>query len=146
MPPIRLLVAERDITRFQVDAIVNSVDPLLKCCGGLNRQIYQMAGTHLMRSSRRLKEQGIGEVRLTLGYELPARYILHAFVPTAHGPSEEEQRFLAQCYHKALTLASQRQFRTVVFPVLGSGQRGALVSICTSGHNCLEGNPKLPGA
>ena len=63
-------------------------------------------------------------MKLTLGYGLPARYVLHAIAPTARGSTAEEQDLLAQCYRRCLVLASQRRFRTLAFPVLGSGQRG----------------------
>lgn len=124
MPPIRLLVAERDITALRVDAIVNSADPARLGRGGLNGRIHQVAGPRLLRASRRLRGQAAGTVRLTLGYGLPAKYILHAIAPTAHGPTDEEQHLLAECYRRCLALASRRRFRTLVFPVLGSGRRG----------------------
>jgi O-acetyl-ADP-ribose deacetylase (regulator of RNase III) len=124
MPPIRLLVAERDVTTLRVDAIVNSAGPVFLGRGGLNGQIHQVAGPRLRRASQSLHGQAAGTVKLTLGYGLPARYILHAIAPTAHGPSAEEQDLLAQCYRRCLALASRRWFRTVAFPVLGSGQHG----------------------
>ncbi|HEX8034661.1 MAG TPA: macro domain-containing protein [Ktedonobacterales bacterium] len=124
MPPIRLLVAERDITRLCVDAIVNSADPVHLGQGGLNGQIHQVAGPRLRRVSQTLRGRPAGTVKVTLGYGLPARYVLHTIVPLAHGPTAEEQDLLAQCYRRCLALASQRRFSTLVFPVLGSGQRG----------------------
>lgn len=126
MPPIRLLVAERDITHMRVDAIVNSADPTRIGRGELNGQIHRIAGPRLLRASQSLRGKPAGSVKLTCGYGLPARYILHAIAPNAHaaGPTDEEQRLLAQCYYGCLTLASQRRFRTLAFPVLGSGQRG----------------------
>ncbi len=124
MPTIRLLVAERDITELRVDAIVNSADPVHVGYGGLNGQIHQVAGPRLRRVSQALRGQPAGTVKLTLGYGLPARYVLHTIVPTAHGPTAEEQDLLALCYRRCLALASQRRFGTLVFPVLGSGQCG----------------------
>jgi O-acetyl-ADP-ribose deacetylase (regulator of RNase III) len=124
VPTIRLLVAERDITELRVDAIVNSADPVHLGHGGLNSQLHQVAGPRLRRASRALRGQAAGTVKLTLGYGLPARYVLHTIVPTAHGPTPEEQDLLAHCYRRCLALASQRRFRTLVFPVLGSGQHG----------------------
>jgi O-acetyl-ADP-ribose deacetylase (regulator of RNase III) len=121
---VRLFVAERDITELRVDAIVNSADPVRLGRGGLNGQIHQVAGPRLLRASRALRGQAAGSVKLTLGYGLPARYVLHTIVPTAHGPTAEEQDLLAECYRRCLTLASQRRFGTVVFPVLGSGHCG----------------------
>jgi O-acetyl-ADP-ribose deacetylase (regulator of RNase III) len=124
MLPIRLLVAERDITHMRVDAIVNSADPVHMGRGGLNGQVHHVAGPRLLRASQALRGRAIGTVKLTLGYGLPAKYVLHAIVPTAHGPTAEEQDLLAQCYRRCLALASQRRFRSLVFPVLGSGQHG----------------------
>jgi O-acetyl-ADP-ribose deacetylase (regulator of RNase III) len=121
---IRLLVAERDITELRVDAIVNSSDPARVGYGGLNGQIHQVAGPRLRRVSQALRGHPAGTVKLTLGYGLPARYVLHTIVPTAHGPTAEEQNLLALCYRRCLALASLRRLRTLVFPVLGSGQRG----------------------
>lgn len=124
MPPIRLLVAERDITTFRVDAIVNSTDPLRPGRDGLDGEICRIAGPRILRVSQRLREKPAGAVTLTLGYGLPAQYVLHAVAPTAHGPTQEEQHLLAQCYRRCLGLASRRRFRTLVFPVLGSGCGG----------------------
>jgi O-acetyl-ADP-ribose deacetylase (regulator of RNase III) len=148
MPPIRLLVAERNITQFRVDAIVNSADSAHIGRGGLNGQMHQVAGPRLLRVSRALRGRATGSVKLTLGYGLPATYVLHALVPTAHGPSDEEQRLLAQCYRRALALASQRRFRTVVFPVLGSGEHGfpfvlAATIALTEIQQHLEHDPTL---
>lgn len=124
MPTIRLLVAERDITHMRVDAIVNSASAEHLGRGGLNGQVHRVAGPRLLRASRVLQGRAPGTVKLTLGYGLRARYILHVIVPTAHGPTEEEQQLLAECYERCLVLASQRRFGTLVFPVLGSGERG----------------------
>jgi O-acetyl-ADP-ribose deacetylase len=124
LPTVRLLVAKRDITELRVDAIVNSADPVPLGSGGLNGQIHQVAGPRLLRASRALRGHATGSVTLTQGYGLPARYVLHTIVPTTHGPTAEEQDLLAECYRRRLALASRRRFGTLVFPVLGSGQRG----------------------
>lgn len=127
MSTIRLLVAERDMTTLPADAIVNSADPVHPGRGGLSGQIHQVAGPRLLRTSQKLVHAAPGSVKLTLGYGLPARYVLHVITPiaTAHDPTADEQNLLTQCYRRCLTLASQRRFRTLVFPVLGSGQRGS---------------------
>jgi O-acetyl-ADP-ribose deacetylase (regulator of RNase III) len=109
---------------MRVDAVVNSADAEHLGRGGLNGQIHRVAGPRLLRASQPLQGRTPGTVRLTLGYGVPARGILHVIVPTAHGPTEEEEELLAQCYQRCLALASLRRFRTLVFPVLGSGQRG----------------------
>lgn len=124
MPTIRLLVAERDITHMRVDAIVNSASAEHPGRGGLNGQVHRVAGPRLLRASHALQGRAPGTVKLTLGYGLLARYILHVIVPTAHGPTEDEQQLLAECYERCLALASLRRFGTLVFPVLGSGERG----------------------
>jgi O-acetyl-ADP-ribose deacetylase (regulator of RNase III) len=124
MPSVRLLVAERDITDLRVDAIVNSADPVRLGRGGINGEIHRVGGPRLLWASQRLRNKPVGTVRLTLGYRLPARYVLHTIAPTAHGPTDEEQHLLGQCYRQCLALASQRRFHTLVFPVLGSGCHG----------------------
>jgi O-acetyl-ADP-ribose deacetylase (regulator of RNase III) len=127
MPTIRLLVAESDITVLRVDAIVNSANPVRVGRGGLDEAVHQAAGPRLLRvlqSSRALHSQPPGTVKLTLGYRLPARHIIHMIAPTAAGEMAEQERLLALCYRRCLALASLRRCRTLVFPVLGSGECG----------------------
>ena len=124
MPPIRLLVAESNITKMRVDAIVNSANAVQIGRGGLNEKIYRAAGPRLLRATQALCGQPVGSVKLTLGYRLPAHHIIHVIVPNAEGDMAEQDRLLALCYRKCISLASLRGFRTLVFPVLGSGERG----------------------
>ncbi|MGE5335113.1 MAG: macro domain-containing protein [Nitrososphaerota archaeon] len=124
MHPIRLLVAESDITKMQVDTIVNSANAARIGRGGLNETIYRAAGPRLLRATQALRGQPVGTVKLTLGYQLPARHIIHVIVPDAEDDMAQQERLLAMCYRRCLSLASLRRFRTLVFPVLGSGERG----------------------
>ena len=121
MPPIRLLVAESNITKMRVDAIVNSANAAQIGRGGLNEVIHKAAGPRLLHASQALRDRPPGTVKLTLGYRLPARHIIHVVVPNADGDMAEREHLLALCYRKCLSLASLRGFRTLVFPVLGSG-------------------------
>jgi O-acetyl-ADP-ribose deacetylase (regulator of RNase III) len=111
---------------MRVDAIVTSTCPLGVKRSILRSKIYKAAGPRLYRASKALRGIPIGSVRLTLGYGLPARYILHANTPIAHtpDPTDEEKELLARCSRSCLALASQRKFHTLVFPVLGTGKRG----------------------
>lgn len=127
MPTIRLLVAESDITEMRVDAIVNSANPVRVGRGGLDEEVHRAAGprlSRLLQASQALHGQAAGTLKLTLGYRLPARHIIHVIAPTAEGDMVEQERLLALCYRRCLALATLRRFRTLVFPVLGSGKCG----------------------
>ena len=106
MPPIRLLVAESNITKMRVDAIVNSANAVQIGRGGLNEKIYRAAGPRLLRATQALRGQPVSSVKLRLGYRLPARQIIHVIVPNAEGDMAEQDCLLALCYRKCLSLES----------------------------------------
>lgn len=120
----RLFVAEHDITRLRMDAIVNSYSTRSSGRDSLNRAVQQAAGHRLGLACQRIDGIVVGTARLTLGYRLPAKYVIHTVVPTSHGPTTAEEAQLRACYRACLNIARLRRFKTIAFPVLGSGTRG----------------------
>jgi O-acetyl-ADP-ribose deacetylase len=131
--PDRIKVIQGDITQQLVDAIVNSTNknlmpgrklgwiPLPQDLKKVDAAIHQITGAELQKECQSLKDCQVGEAKITPGYKLPARQIIHTVVPTKIGYTHQEQELLAQCYRNALLLAHQNSVRTIVFPALGTG-------------------------
>jgi O-acetyl-ADP-ribose deacetylase (regulator of RNase III) len=116
-----------DITRCQVDAIVNAANTALLGGGGVDGAIHAAAGPELLEACRRLPEvaPGVrcptGEARLTPGYRLPAQFVIHTVGPVWQGGQGGEPELLASAYRSALALASQQGLRSVAFPAISTG-------------------------
>lgn len=125
-----ITLIQADITTLEVDAIVNAANPSLLGGGGVDGAIHRAAGTRLLQACRALPEiaPGVrcasGEVRLTPGFDLPARYVIHAVGPIWHGGTHDEARFLASCYSSAMQLLAERQLRSIAFPAISCGVYG----------------------
>lgn len=113
-----------DITKIHCDAIVNAANKKLKGGGGVNGAIQKAAGPELLRDSLKLGGCPVGEAKITGGYGLPCKYIIHAVAPHwFHGLIHEKEK-LASCYRTSLELAKEKNCKTVAVPLLGAGNCG----------------------
>jgi O-acetyl-ADP-ribose deacetylase len=110
-----------DITRLAVDAIVNAANEQLAPGGGVCGAIHRAAGPELARVCREVAPCPTGEARLTPGFSLPARYVIHAVGPVWHGGNAGEAHLLASAYRSALKLAEQKQLASIAFPAISTG-------------------------
>lgn len=117
----KINVVQGDITRAQVDAIVNAANTTLMGGGGVDGAIHRVAGPGLYLACRKFNGCPTGEARITSGFNLPARYIIHTPGPIWHGGDGNERQLLTNSYRNSLRLAEEHGCRSVAFPSISTG-------------------------
>ena len=119
--PERIEVVQGDITKQQVEAIVNAANNSLLGGGGVDGAIHRVAGPELLEECRKLKGCPTGEAKITRGYRLPAKWVIHTVGPIWRGGNYKEDEYLTHCYQSCFTLLEKHRLKTVAFPSISTG-------------------------
>ena len=128
----RLQIVTADITMLEVDAIVNAANAALAPGGGVCGAIHRAAGPELAQACRGLRGCAIGDAKITRGYALPAKHVIHTVGPVYEGGGHGEAQMLASCYRRCLEVAHEKELTSIAFPCISTGIFGYPARVAAS--------------